>query len=615
MRVMALNESAIDGIFPEVQETLTVPFDNSVLLRKQQKLKRELRARDDVSYIDKRVAVLGGSTTSIIKDQLELFLLANGIWPSFYESEYNKYYEDAVFPCPALDEFRPEIIILFTSSVNIVNRPALGDDEAAVREKLIAEMRRFETVWAALLSRYEAIIIQNNMELPVESSLGNLEAVLPIGIRRYIGALNERFADYAAAQEGFYLHDLAALAARIGLERWHSPFQYHAYKFAMNYDVMPDVAKSLANIILALLGKTKKCLVLDLDNTLWGGVVGDDGVCGLALGHETAEGEAYLAFQSYIKRLKDRGVLLAVCSKNEEDAARSGFSHPDSVLRLKDFVAFKANWKPKDVNIREIAKELNIGLDSLVFVDDNPAERQLVRDSLPEVVVPEIDSRDICAAIRIVEEAGWFEPIAISADDLRRSDIYRENRGRQVLKESATSYEEYLASLDMKAEIAPFREIYYDRIAQLTNKTNQFNLTTKRMTLADIRQIAKSEEHIALYGRLTDKFGDNGLVSVVVGEKRGKEIHLILWLMSCRVLGRGMEQAMLDAVVENAAKAGMKTVVGYYFPTAKNKMVADFYRDFGFTVREENDSGMVWEMQVAGYEKKNKFIDDWEDGK
>lgn len=594
---------------------LSYPFDNEMLLRKQKSLKRTLLAREGVAYIDKRIAILGGSTTSIIKGQLELFLLASGVKPSFYESEYNRYYEDSVFPCSELESFRPEIIILFTSSVNLVNRPVLGDNEAAMREKLDAEMRRFETVWSALSSRYSAVIVQNNMEIPAESPLGNLEAVLPSGMHRFIGAINERFADYAAKHEGFYLHDLNALAARIGLERWHSPFQYHAYKFAMNYDVTPEVAKSLAKIILALLGKTKKCLVLDLDNTLWGGVVGDDGVCGLALGHETAAGEAYLAFQGYIKRLKERGVLLAVCSKNEEDAAKSGFSHPDSVLQLEDFVAFKANWKPKDVNIREIAQELNIGLDSLVFLDDNPAERQLVRDSLPEVAVPDVDSTDICAAIRTIEDAGWFEPVTISADDLKRSDAYRENRKRQELQKSAVSYEDYLVSLDMKAEIASFREIYDDRIAQLTNKTNQFNLTTKRMTLADIKQIAASEEHIALYGRLTDKFGDNGLVSVVIGEKHGNELRMILWLMSCRVLGRGMEQAMLDAVMEKAMETGLETVVGYYFPTAKNKMVANLYKDFGFALREENDGGTVWEMQVAGYEKKNRFIDVREDGR
>ena len=587
---------------------------SDMLLRKQEKLKRQLLAREDVSYIEKRIAILGGSTTSILKGQLELFLLASGVKPSFYESEYNKYYEDAVFPCPALEAFQPEIILLFTSCVNIVNRPVLGDDEAAMREKLDEEMRRFETVWSALSSRYSAVILQNNMELPAASPLGNLEAVLPSGMHRFIGAINERFADYAAKHEGFYLHDLNALAARIGLDRWHSPFQYYAYKFAMNYDVMPDAAKSLAKILLALLGKTKKCLVLDLDNTLWGGVVGDDGVCGLALGHETAAGEAYLAFQSYIKRLKERGVLLAVCSKNEEDAAKSGFSHPDSVLRLEDFVAFKANWKPKDVNIREIAQELNIGLDSLVFLDDNPAERQLICNSLPEVAVPDIDPTDICAAIRTIENAGWFEPVSISADDLKRSNAYRENKQRQELQKSAVSYEDYLTSLDMKAEIVPFREIYYDRIAQLTNKTNQFNLTTKRMTLADIKQIAVSEEHIALYGRITDKFGDNGLVSVVIGEKSGNELHMILWLMSCRVLGRGMEQAMLDAVMEKAMETGLETVVGYYFPTAKNKMVANLYKDFGFALREENDGGTVWEMQVAGYEKKNRFIDVREDG-
>ena len=294
-------------------------------------------------------------------------------------------------------------------------------------------------------------------------------------------------------------------------------------------------------------------------------------------------------------QLKNRGIILAVCSKNEEEIARSGFDHPDSVLHADDFVAFRANWEPKNINLAEIAKEINIGTDSLVFIDDNPAERQLIRETMPEVAVPEVDPSDVFAFIRAIEGAGYFEPVAISEDDRNRSKTYRENRERQALENSAATYDEFLVSLAMEAEIDAFRPVYFDRIAQLTNKTNQFNLTTRRYTRAEIEQMAKDGRFITLYGRLTDKFGDNGLISVVVGEKRKDELHILLWLMSCRVLKRGMEYAMLD-------------VVGYYCPTKKNKMVADMYRDFGFVLREENGEGTVWEMELAGYEKKNRFI-------
>lgn len=377
----------------------------------------------------------------------------------------------------------------------------------------------------------------------------------------------------------------------------------------MNYDVLPTVAHGIANIVKVILGKTKKCLVLDLDNTLWGGIIGDDGVNGIAIGHETPQAEAYTEFQRYVLQLKERGVILAVCSKNEDDAARSGFTHPDSVLKADDFVAFKANWNPKNVNIRDIAHEINIGTDSLVFIDDNPVERQIIRDTMPEVAVPEVDPNDVFSYIRAIEGAGYFETVAISEDDLKRSEAYRGNKLRRELESAVTDYGDFLRSLDMQAEIAPFCPVYFDRIAQLTNKSNQFNLTTLRCTLADISGMAENPQYITIYGRLKDKFGDNGLISVVVGEKRGDELHIILWLMSCRVLKRGMEDAMLDALARAAHCAGMKSMVGYYYPTKKNRMVAHFYEEMGFDCLAADEEQTVWTCPVDGYTPRNRYID------
>lgn len=586
----------------------TYPYDNELLLRKQKSIKRELLARD-TSYVDKRIAILGGSTTADVRNMLEIFLLEAGIKPAFYESEYNKYYEDAVFPNPALEKFRPDVILVFTSMVNIVHMPLPTDTPTVVEEKIRREYERFHTVWEKLRTQYGAVIIQNNMEPSYEQSLGSLDAVLPAGANRFIAALNERFAAYASTQDNFYLYDLNAAAARVGLNTWHNRFQYYAYKFAMNYDVLPTVAHGIANIVKAILGKTKKCLVLDLDNTLWGGIIGDDGVNGIAIGHETPQAEAYAEFQRYVLRLKERGVILAVCSKNEDDAARSGFTHPDSVLKADDFVAFKANWNPKNVNIREIAHEINIGTDSLVFIDDNPVERQLIRDTMSEVAVPEVDPNDVFSYIRAIEGAGYFETVAISEDDLKRSEAYRGNQLRRELESTVTDYGDFLRSLDMQAEIAPFRPVYFDRIAQLTNKSNQFNLTTLRCTLADISGMAENPQYITIYGRLKDKFGDNGLISVVVGEKRGDELHIILWLMSCRVLKRGMEDAMLDALARAAHCAGMKSMVGYYYPTKKNRMVAHFYEEMGFDCLAADEEQTVWTCPVEGYAPRNRYID------
>lgn len=589
---------------------MNYPYDFDRMLRKQKSMRRTLLAKQAGSAVEKRIAILGGSTTSVIRDMLELFLLDNGIRPIFYESEYDKYYEDAVFGNELLDAFHPDVVIVLTSIVNLRERPNLGDDAASVQAIVEQVMARYTEIWDALRARYQAAIIQMNFDVPEEAPLGSLGAVLPCGMERYVATLNERFAVAAMERLDLTLCDLHGLSSRIGAERWHDRTQYAEYKFAMSYDVMPRVALSLANLLRAMFGKMKKCLVLDLDNTLWGGVIGDDGVDGIAIGHETPTAEAFTTFQAYVKQLRERGVLLAVCSKNEDDVAKSGFSHPDSVLSVSDFVAFRANWMPKNENIRAIAEEINIGTDSLVFLDDNPAERAIVREMMPEVAVPEVTGGDVFSYIRAIEEAGYFEPITISDDDRKRNETYRENRERRELQQSLGSYDDFLASLQMKAEIAPFRSIYYDRIAQLTNKSNQFNLTTRRYTRADIERMATDPAYVTLYGRLADRFGDNGLVSVIIGKKEGTTLRIDLWLMSCRVLKRGMEQAMLDALVAAAQAQGCVELIGEYLPTKKNKMVSGLYERFGFAeASEDTDGRTVWRLELAGYENQARFIE------
>lgn len=593
-----------------ILDILEWPFDGELLLRKQRSLRRHLLARDSAGFVEKRIAILGGSTTGVFKDMLELFLLASGVRSVFYESEYNKWYEDGAFPNEELKAFAPKVIFIFTSIANLdsIRFAAFGDTPEQTAKQAEQEYIRYETIWSNLAENYSAIIIQNNFDPPPYRPEGSLDAVIPQSLIVAQMELNRRFSAYARGHKGFYLHDIAYLAADIGLKRWHDRTQYHAYKFAMRQEVMPEIAWSAAKVILSALGRAKKCLVLDLDNTLWGGVIGDDGVGGIALGHETAVGEAYLEFQQYVKHLQERGILLAICSKNEEDNAKEGFLHPDSVLRFEDFTAARINWKPKDQNIRELAREINIGLDSLVFLDDNPVERALVRESVPEVAVPEVDPTDVSSFIRAIEGHGYFESVNISSDDIARVQTYRENRQREELAEQAASYEDFLRSLHMEAEIAPFTEIYFDRITQLTNKTNQFNLTTRRCTLAEIQRFAEDETYITRYCRLKDKFGDNGLISLVVGERREDEIHIILWLMSCRVLKRDVESLMLDEMVRAAQSVGAHKLVGYYYPTAKNKMVADMYLNFGFTQKEDSGDDSIWELDVDGYKPKNHLI-------
>ena len=591
-----------------MNKMLTPPFDSELLMRKQRSIKRELLGQSS-PRITKRIALLGGSTTADIRNVLELFLLDAGITPEFYESEYNQYYEDAVFSNEKLDAFAPEIIIIFTSFVNLKYPPSLTDSPSEAASKLDKEYTRFRTMWDALASRYNAVIIQNNFDLPYIQPQGTAE--FSAGLGNFVNSLNVRFSAYASEHAGFYVHDLHRLCAQVGLSRWHDRNQYCLYKLAVNYDVIPDVAFSLRRLICAILGRVKKCLVLDLDNTLWGGIIGDDGLDGIIIGNETPQGEAFTEFQRYCKALKERGIILAVCSKNDDEVARSGFTHPDSALRVEDFAYFCANWEPKNVNIRRIAHDLNIGLDSLVFIDDNPAERAIVRETVPEVCVPEVDGGDVFSYIRALEEGGYFDTVSISDDDKKRSDTYRQNAQRAELEHEAASYDDFLESLEMEAEISPFRDVYFDRIAQLTNKTNQFNLTTRRCTLADIREIAGDERYITLCCRLRDRFGDNGIISLMIGERDKadpEKLNVILWLMSCRVLRRGVENLMMNCFAERAAQAGYKTLRGCYYKTPKNGMVSELYGTFGFEVVSRDGENTVWEKAIDSYVPAKTFI-------
>jgi FkbH-like protein len=350
-------------------------------------------------------------------------------------------------------------------------------------------------------------------------------------------------------------------------------------------------------------------LVLDLDNTLWGGVIGDDGVDKILIGRETPVAEAYTAFQEYCLQLRDRGVLLAVCSKNDEDVARSGFEHPDSILKLEHFSAFKANWKPKHENILAIAQELNLGADSFVFLDDNPAERAIVEAQIPGIAVPDVGN-EVAKYQSVIDAGRYFEMVSLAEEDLVRARLYAENSQRAKLEQKFANYGEYLDSLEMTAEIEGFNPTYMERIAQLTNKTNQFNLTTRRYTVAEIEATVVDAAYIGIYGKLTDRFGDNGLISIVLGHVTATDLHLDLWLMSCRVLKRDMELAMLDGLAERAQQKNVRRLVGYYLPTAKNGMVADHYERLGFSPvsRDDATGASVWSLDIITYEARSRHI-------
>ncbi len=587
---------------------LEYPFDPEWILKKKKALKRELLQNTQQTFLEKKIAILGGSTTRDIRDILELFLLNYGIRPCFYESEYNQYYADGMFPNPALEEFHPDILYIHTSNRNIEQYPSLEDDRTLVTQKLQAEYERFQALWEHLHAVYGCPVIQNNFEPPLYRLLGNRDASDHRGRWNYIQRLNQMFYEYADTHQDFYIHDICYEAADYGLERWSDPFYWNMYKYAMCVPAIPYTAFQLARIIKSIFGRNKKVLNLDLDNTLWGGVIGDDGPENIEIGQETSLGQTYAEFQDYLKQHKKLGVLLSVNSKNNEDTALSGLERADSVLKREDFVAFRANWEPKSHNLYATAEELKLLPESFVFVDDNPAEREIVRQEVPGAAVPEITKVE--EYIRVLDRSGFFEVTNFSEDDLKRNEMYLANEQRNRMQKNFSDYGDYLRSLEMKARIGAFDPAYFSRIAQLTNKSNQFNLTTHRYSQSEIEQIAADPQYLTLCGRLEDKFGDNGVVSIVIGRKEKDVLQIELWLMSCRVLKRDMEYAMMDTLVKQCRDCGIRQIYGYFYPTAKNAMVKDFYALQGFEKLEEDvDGNAKWSFRIPEqYTLKNQVI-------
>lgn len=586
---------------------LLFPFDAKNILRKRRAIKKQLLS-DDSTRIKKKIAVLGGSTTNDIVSVMELFLLNFGIEPEFYQSEYNKFYEDAVFGSPELDSFKPDLIYIHTTSHNLTIVPeSPAETPEQIQDKLDNQFDYFKQMWISLSQKFSCPIIQNNFELPLFRHSGNYDGWGYSGIGAFINRLNVMFSDYARNNNGFYINDINYLSSVIGLTKWHDSDAWFLYKYAVRMESIPDLSYSVACIIKSLYGKNHKVIDLDLDNTLWNGVIGDDGQEGIEIGVETAVGQSFSEFQTFIKGYKNYGVLLAVCSKNDEENALSGLNHPSGILKPDDFVSIKANWNSKDLNIEQSANEIGLLSDSFVFIDDNPAECAIVNAQLPNV--PTVNFTSAGDTMYRLSRSGFFEVTSISKDDLNRSEMYSANAKRNAQQKSFTNYTDYLLSLDMHAKITDFLPVYIQRITQLTNKSNQFNVTTKRYSESEMNEVAKSSDHIRLCGQLADKFGDNGIVSVVIGRCENKTLHIELWLMSCRVLKRDMEFAMLDELVKQCHARGITKIIGYYYKTPKNNMVSELFGTFGFKNESKNSNGdSIWSLDISSYTNKNNVI-------
>ncbi len=600
----------------KILKELRYPFNGDSIIANKRKLKKSLIRQISQNagntgilndhYL--RVAILGGSTTNIIKDMLELFLLDYGIVPLFYESEYGCYYEEAVFPCDKLDEFKPDIIYIYTSFRNIRCLPDVSCSPDHIEDMLAKEKEKFNTIWESVSERFNCPVIQNNIEMPEYRLLGNYDSVDIHGAGHYITQLNSFFSAQAFIKKNVHICDINYISADFGLSKWYDSISWYMYKYAFCIDAMPIVAFNVANIIKALLGKNKKGFVVDLDNTLWGGVIGDDGMENIDIGPDTPRGQAYMDFQKYLKSYTQLGIILTVNSKNDEETALKGFKHPDSQLSENDFSCIKTNWNSKADNYVEIADYLNVLPESLVFLDDNPSERMLVVEQISGVEAPEIN--EVTDYIRIIDHSGFFETVSLSEDDISRTEMYRQNNQRSVYASKFKDYGDYLKALDMKAYISSFTPLYMERICQLINKTNQFNLTSKRYTEPELEDIAASGKYITLCGRLTDRFGDNGIISVIIGKIQNNTCVIDSWLMSCRVFKRDMECAMMDCLVYECKKRGISKITGIYIPSSKNSMMENFYGDRGFKLVSKDNSGTAeWSYYIpAEYLKQNRYI-------
>lgn len=560
-----------------------------------------------------RLAIVGSSTVEHLVPSIRVAALRRGVWIDAYVAPYGLYRQEILNPASTLYQFSPDVVLMALGADALSVHLPLNSSSEVVQDVVQQQVGDWENLWTVLSQQCGATIIQNLLVIPQETLFGQFDAILPASRNNILSQFNSVLKK-KARQQNVLLLNMDALAATVGKNNWCDPSLWHHAKQEISPVYAPLYGNALASLLAAIRGLSYKCLVLDLDNTLWGGVVGDDGLEGIEIGQGNATGEAFAAFQHYVKSLKERGIILAVCSKNNQENALEPFKqHPDMVLKEDDISCFIANWDDKATNIRRIASDLNIGLDSLVFFDDNPVERGIVRQYVPEVAVVEVPE-DPAHYVRCLASTGYFDAVSFSADDQNRTNQYIANRQRQTLQDTSHSIDSFLAELNMEMMVSPFEKVSIPRITQLINKSNQFNLTTRRYTQVQVEEMAADPATLDFQIRLSDKFGDNGLISVVIAKSSAdepKSLHLDTWLMSCRVLGRQVEYEVLNAIVERAQECGFETLVGEYIKTAKNGMVKDLYEKLGFTHISTNDGSddtHFWCLSLDEFSRKTTFI-------
>ena len=602
---MRANEGSINWQDLKIAGMLTNDHSSYIKLCKTRA--RYLSALDIKRRKKIKVAILGSASTDFFSEPLEFALDSLGIESEILNTAFNTYAYQMLDPDSPVGNFQPDVVLLVNTPFNQPEWPDITLSSEEIEEML----KRTTEYWVGLCNSLHVnsgceIVFDNFFQFPWKPG-GNLAPKLYYDVNNYLARLN--FSIAQAAPDFVHINDVAWMAAHHGVSRWFDLKYWHHAKLPVSVNYIVPYIKNVSTIISSLYGGGKKVLVLDLDNTLWGGVIGDDGLDGIKIGQGTPVGEAFLSFQKYIRQLKDRGVLLAVCSKNDEAIAKLPFEkHPEMHLKIDDFVCFAANWQPKTNNLIDIANKLNLGLDSFVFIDDNPAERELMRSQLPDVVTIELNDEPANYPA-LIDEQSPFEVTSLSNEDLARTKQYKDNFQRETLKITVSSYNDYLESLEQQATIMPFEASKLDRITQLINKTNQFNLTTQRKTRTEVESIMQEGKCFSACIQLSDKFGDNGIIAVIFGTWTSDSLAIDGWLMSCRVLKRGVEQLTCNYLVEQARKNNKTAIIGRYIPTDRNSMVKTLYSDLGFDVQEIFDSGETkWSLDVQLYKQAEHMI-------
>lgn len=524
-----------------------------------------------------RIALLSTTTLTFLPPLLELCCWHRGLACEIHEAPHGTVFQEGLDPASSLHRFGPDTIIVLPHVSDVALPPVGGGDDALLLERALEP---WKALWAMLGPG--AVLLQGNYVVPPERPLGHLDAVVPGGVTRFVRRLNQHLAD--ALPPGAVLHDTEHLAGCVGKNAWCDPVWWHGARMAASFDALPWVARSLAGLVAARHGRSRKCLVLDLDETLWRGVVADVGLEGIELGGSPA-GRPHRALQQYARALRERGCLLAVCSRNDPEVALQPFrEHADMVLREDDIACFVASFDDKASGLRRIASTLAIGLDALVFLDDNPAERALIRRELPEVAVVE-PGDDPAGFVRALDQGGWFEALTLSGEDLERTEFYRsESRRREAapVLGTTTDLEGYLRSLEMTVTTRPLRPVDVPRVTQLAGRTNQFNLTGLRPGEAEVSRHVGRGAHVGLTASVGDRFGELGLVAALLGTRRGSGLVIDVLVMSCRVLSRGVEDALFAAVVATCVGQGIDRIHGRFVPSGRNGLVRGLFARLGF---------------------------------